>query len=168
MATDEIEAMRIINDALEALDDEVTRKRVLAWAGSKYGVRAVGTTAPGRPANQTNGIEFSDFPSLVDAARPRDNEERALVAGYWFQTAQGQTDLDSQSLNTALKNLGQGVGNITAALGGLIERKPALVMQIKKKGSTKQARKKYRLTTAGIRAVERMLSGEGLDEGEPA
>jgi len=42
----------------------------------------------------------------------------------------------------------------------LIVRKPALVIQTHKSGSTKQARKRYRLTNEGLRAVERMLAGE--------
>jgi DNA-binding PadR family transcriptional regulator len=51
------------------------------------------------------------------------------------------------------------VSNITTALSSLIERKPQLVIQTRKSGNSKQARKRYRLTDAGIRAVERMISG---------
>jgi hypothetical protein len=39
----------------------------------------------------------------------------------------------------------------------LKSQKPALVVQLKKSGSTKQARKKYKLTTAGKKAVEQLI-----------
>ncbi len=156
----ELDAMKTVADALEGLEDDPSRARVLAWATAKYGrelpVQIRGSTIT--PIETASKREFTDFPSLFDATQPKNNQERALVAGYWFQTVQGQADLDSQSINTALKHMGQGIGNITMSLSDLINQKPALVLQVKKSGKTKQARKKYRLTTAGIQTVERMLA----------
>jgi DNA-binding PadR family transcriptional regulator len=43
-------------------------------------------------------------------------------------------------------------------------RKPALVIQTRKGGSSKQARKRYRLTGEGIRAVEKMIAESGTGE----
>ena len=60
-------------------------------------------------------------------------------------------------MNKKLKDLGYRVSNITTAFNGLINRRPQLVIQTKKSGTSKQARKLYRLTTEGQRAVERML-----------
>jgi DNA-binding PadR family transcriptional regulator len=67
-------------------------------------------------------------------------------------------ELEGFTLNKELKNLGHGVSNITSALDTLMSRKPALVIQTKKSGTSKQARKKYKLTLEGLRAVERMVS----------
>jgi len=63
-----------------------------------------------------------------------------------------------------LKNLGHGIGNVTRACSALIAEKPALLMQVKKAGSTKQARKQYRLTTAGIQRVREMLAGRADED----
>jgi hypothetical protein len=41
-----------------------------------------------------------------------------------------------------------------------MKRKPPAVRQVQKTGSTRQARKKYRLTEPGIRSVQKMLKGE--------
>ena len=68
-------------------------------------------------------------------------------------------ELDSQSLNSELKNLGYPIGNITRAVSGLASTMPRYVMQTKKSGTTKQARKKFRLTVEGIRRVEQMIGG---------
>jgi hypothetical protein len=49
------------------------------------------------------------------------------------------------------------VKHITSAFDTLKARKPAAVMQLKKSGSTRQARKTYKLTVAGKNAVELMI-----------
>jgi len=58
-----------------------------------------------------------------------------------------------------LRHLGYAAGNITSALAQLIGGKPQLAIQTHKSGSSKQARKRYRLTNEGLRAVERLLEG---------
>ena len=83
-----------------------------------------------------------------------------MVAAYHFLKHDGLEEVDSFRLNAALTHLGHRVGNITRALTSLIEEKPALVVQTRKEGKTKQARKKYKLTFEGVRKVERMLTGE--------
>ena len=99
---------------------------------------------------------FGGFHELFDAANPGTSVEKVLVAAYWFQVGQKNEDLDSTELNRALKNLGHPSSNITRDLDALINRTPRLVMQVSK-GPTKSARKRYKLTREGIRAVERLV-----------
>jgi len=153
-------------------DTEATR-RVLQWAASAFlpdgfsAMTAIGSTLQASPAAVvgTATIEpapnraFSSLPDLYAAVSPASDSSRALVVGYWFQAMQGEQDLDGFQINKELKHLGHGISNITTALSSLIERKPQLVIQTRKSGNSKQARKRYRLTDAGIKAVERMLSG---------
>lgn len=101
----------------------------------------------------------SSLPDLYAAVSPASDASRALVVGYWFQVTQGEQDLDGFQINKELKHLGHGVTNITTALSSLIQRKPQLVIQTRKSGNSKQARKRYRLTDAGVKAVERMIAG---------
>lgn len=100
---------------------------------------------------------FSDLAEVYAAASPSTDADRALVAGYWFQFLQGEADFGGQAVNSALKNLGHGVSNITSAFETLKAQKPALVMQLKKAGTTKQARKTCKLTAAGKNAVELLI-----------
>jgi hypothetical protein len=109
-------------------------------------------------------IEFEDFASLADAAHASTDQMRALVAGYWLQECQGGQSFDAQSANTQLKHLGHPSSNITMALGALINQKPALALQLRKSGSTKQARKLYKLTESGIRKVKAMIAGNDETE----
>jgi hypothetical protein len=83
--------------------------------------------------------------------------EKVLVVAYWFQVIQGQDDWDSFAINTELKHLGHPSTNITRDLDSLMNRAPRLVLQVRKDGTTKQARKRYKLTREGVRAVEKLL-----------
>jgi len=167
----EIEAMMKIAAALESLDD-AARQRALQWAFSRYrGARQleVVTPAAGRPHEPATdslvGAAYETFADLFEAARPDTEREKALVAAYWVQSCQGNTSFVSQALNAELKDLGHGVGNITEALTQLKDERPALILQLKKSGTSKQARKTYKLTLEGMKRVQAMARGGGqLDE----
>jgi hypothetical protein len=114
---------------------------------------------PALGQKRSDAPKFGSFADLFNAAQPTSNANKALVAGYWLQVYQSQDDFDAQSANKELKNLGEGIGNITIAASSLKSQKPALVIQLKKSGKSQQARKTYKVTVAGIRAVESMISG---------
>ena len=72
--------------------------------------------------------------------------------------------IEAKRVNDELKDLGLGISNVTRAVQRLIERKPALIRQVSKGGSSKQSRKKFRLTQAGIREVRRMIASTSNHE----
>lgn len=161
--------MSTVATALEQLDPDA-RERVLSWASSRFGVSPAGAKVAGgrraamaSPAEGARPAQFADFAALFDAADPKTLRQKVLVACYWFQVCENQTELESRPMNNALKHLGHGIGSITHALDGLQATKPALVMQLQKSGKTRQARKKYRLTAAGVRAVETLLGATSVD-----
>ncbi|MBI3317610.1 MAG: hypothetical protein HYZ90_00470 [Candidatus Omnitrophica bacterium] len=161
----ELTAMTSVAQALEGLDERTTA-RVLKWAFDRFGVstkflgagKGSGGTEKFPLAQDDNEVEkFKDLPTLYDAANPTTASEKALVVGYWFQEIEGNENFESQALNTKLKNMGHGVKNITRAFDVLQNMTPRLVIQIQKSGQTKQARKKYKVTTEGIRKVQEMM-----------
>lgn len=169
----EIAAMAQVSRALAPLEPDALR-RVLKWAIERFeptsrqqtwgvfgspsvtasvevpGIATESTRAPPRT--------FLSISELFDAAAPETGLDKVLVAAYWFQVLQQSEDWDGMSVNTELKHLGYPSTNITRDLDALMARKPKLAMQVKKQGTTKQARKLYRLTREGVRAVEAMLS----------
>jgi hypothetical protein len=156
MSDPEIDAMETIAKALGGLDEQQVA-RVLRWALDRHGISMVQTSSKGnwQRTGTPDGMavderQFPDLAGLYNAANPRSEAEKALVAGYWFQQVRRQSDFEGQQANTELKQLGHGIANIT--------QKPRLVMQTHKSGRAKQARKKYRLTTEGLRYAENMLS----------
>jgi hypothetical protein len=156
----EIQAMGQIADALEPLDTEA-RRRVLKWAAERYQPRAALPT-PEAPTNLTLQMStpssFLSVHQLFDAAAPESGVQKVLVVAYWFQVIQGHADWDAQTINTELKQMGHPSSNITRDFDVLMSRTPRMVMQVRKQGTTKQARKLYTLTREGIKVVEEQLS----------
>jgi len=158
--TDEIEALRAMSDILDGLSPDAVA-RVLKWAADKHKVSIAGaSTAPGRiPSADTVARDkplASDLPEYFNDAQPRTSPEKALVVAAWLQAVQGSSDFDSGSVNRELKNLGHPSTNITRDFDDLIGRKPKMVVQTRKSGSSKQARKLYRVTHEGLVEVARM------------
>jgi len=162
MTDPELTAMEQVHTALADLDDG-SRLRVLRWAAEKF---EVDTGPPSRASavegsagvSESGQPRFNDLADLVHAAEPSSGPERALVVAYWFQEIEGRDGWGGGDLNTALKNLGTGLANVTNTLDSLQARKPALVMQVAKSGRSRQARKTYKLTAAGIREVSQMIA----------
>lgn len=156
----ELEAMSKIGDALNGLDEKTTM-RIVRWIVDKYGVASSGmetrTSAPALLGGEVSVQGFADIAELFFSASPSTEAERVLVSCYWLQVLNKAESLDAQQVNSQLKHMGQGASNITRAFNDLINRKPSFVMQVHKNGAGKQARKKYKLTTAGVHRVDDML-----------
>jgi hypothetical protein len=156
-----------IGDIARALDkfkeDPEALERILNWASSRYSVR-LGFSGQGRQLGSASSgdqekanVLAEDMAELFGSIKPKTDAERALLAGFWAMEREGGPDFTGQHINSNLKNLGYGVSNITDALSTLIGKKPALVMQTSKSGKSRQARKKYKLTRAGIDYVRAMV-----------
>jgi hypothetical protein len=168
---DELDAMKKIAEALEPLDD-AARARALQWASSRFRPTK-GTTwleADARPTDSSAHTAsssvhtasvgpYTSFAELFDAANPITERDKALVAAFWIQCCENVSSFPSQLLNTLLKDLGHGIGNITEALTALKNEKPALVLQLKKSGTSRQARKTYKLTQEGAKRISAMTKG---------
>jgi hypothetical protein len=162
-AAAELSVMKLIAEALDPLEQAV-QERIASWTSARYGgegARSLQNAArPNLPAAETapQNRAAATFAELFDQASPRSEKEKALVAAFWAHECKGQDAFASQALNAELKNLGHGIGNIADALSGLIAESPALILQIKKAGKTKQARKLYKISEAGKRRVREMIS----------
>ncbi|MBI4922087.1 MAG: hypothetical protein HY834_10080 [Devosia nanyangense] len=163
---DEIDSMRQLDLIFGALDD-TARVRVFYWAASKYGyptketnIRGTQESIRGVGINEKSlDGELGDFADFYHSASPSDNAGRALVASYWLSETTKGEPFQSQTLNALLKDLGFQVGNITDALSTCMRAKPSWIVQTRKSGSSKQARKTYKITDAGKRRVVQMLTG---------
>lgn len=175
MAVDpELQAMQTLLSALELLEVDA-RERVITWVIGRYDMLPMRSRKTGHedenegsddgsgqrqfaPANGT--MSFNSLAELFAAADPQTNGQKALVVGYWLKKSERIDDFESQSINAELKHLGHGVSNITAALEELKSTKPALAIQLRKSGTSRQARKKFRITHEGLKVVDTMISGK--------
>lgn len=164
----EFEAFRLIYNALGPLEDDA-RSRVI-----KSVITLLDIDAQVSSARQDDGLAdeaelaaanaaargaqtFSDFAELHAAANPATNADRALVAGYWLQVCEGRDNFTGQDVNTALNHLGHRIAHITSAFEALKHGKPQLALQLRKSGSSRQARKTFKLSDAGVKRVQEML-----------
>lgn len=156
----EIQAMVSLSAVLDGLDLDA-QARVLRWAAEKYNV-APGRTSRTSDASVDEGddngdrssTQFDTFVDLYDAASPDASVDKLLVGAYWLQVVQGASSWSALQVNNLLKDTGNGVESVSHRLESAQSQKPALVRQISKTGKSRQGRKAYKLTTAGINSVE--------------
>lgn len=156
----ELKAMGLIGQLLDELSDDA-KQRVLQWAANRYlPLAKIGASFSqgSKPNAASEDQPFEDLPALFEATNPTTDVDKALVVAYWFQQIQQNQDFASQIINSELKHLGHAVSNITSAFTSLMNNKYAL--QVRKSGKSQQARKKYKLTLAGIKKVQEMIANK--------
>ncbi len=109
-------------------------------------------------SNYKDEKDFAEFAELFSASRPHSASDRALVAAYWLQVVGGGETFTGQSVNKELSNIGHKIANVTNALSTLRDAKPQQVLQLAKTGTSKQARKTYKLSRVGINRVKTMIA----------
>jgi hypothetical protein len=122
---------------------------------------AAGEEAPrrrGRPRGSTNARRAGgSVGSLIERWRPETMAERALLGAYVLARGRADRTVTSQAINAELKRNGLPVPNITRAIESNLRARPPLMVQKKKMGTTRQARKQYALTQEGVDLVESKL-----------
>ena len=167
-APDEGAAISAIAKALGKIGDSVARDRVLQWAISAFGSKGVELQVGGA-SGAGNGRKPSRLPvpaaekleDLLEQANPQTQDDRVLVICYWLQEHDYPEGFPAQAVNSELKQLGHPIKNITDKLDQLKEQNPALIRQVAKSGTARQARKTYKLTEPGKKRVRQLVSGEG-------
>ena len=161
-ASAEFNAFKAVHDALEPLSEDA-RGRVIKSVTTLLGIHAhlplaspSETTHPSLEEEEKGNRSFSNLAELFDAATPGPNSEKALLAGYWIQVEGGADSFTSQEVNKELRNLGHKIGHITSAISALQSTKPQLVFQLKKSGTSQQARKTFKISDAGVKRVHEM------------
>jgi hypothetical protein len=175
LAATEFEAIKTVHGALEPLEPEA-RRRVLGYIASLLEIETTKATpsfkkgdeqpveeeeeaAPEAAKGAKGAKVYGSFAELYAAANPGSNGEKALVAGYWLQVCGGAENFTAAAAQKELTHLGHGVSNITDAIDSMKGQKPQLILQLKKSGTSKQARKLYKVSFEGVNRVRALISG---------
>ncbi|HEX2092028.1 MAG TPA: hypothetical protein VHG28_06480 [Longimicrobiaceae bacterium] len=137
---------------------DILLERAFRTAASDSAPASVGR-GRGRPRRgaDEDGADAPDLASLLERWSPTTMSDKALLGAYYLARIRGDDTVTSQAINSELKRNGLAISNITRAIEANMRPDRPLMTQEKKMGSTKQARKQYRITQAGIDAVERKL-----------
>jgi hypothetical protein len=123
---------------------------------------------PGRPRGSGTGRRGPrggvQMGNLLGQWAPETMAERALIGAYTLSRGKADKTVTSQAINAELKRAGIPVPNITRAIESNLRAKPPLMVQKKKMGTTRQARKQYAITPEGVEFVEGKLQGPGGGE----
>ena len=162
----ELGAMKQVAEALDGLDEDAIR-RVLNWVSDHFSIKinkvGIDTSSV---SDSTKEIEaenspdeelFEDVSEFYAVAQPASDTDKALVVAYWMQFHEGAKSIETLSVNTRLKHMGHGISNVTRAFENLKKTKPQLIVQLRKSGTSKQARKTFKVTTEGKKYVEQLL-----------
>lgn len=158
----EIQAMAASSKALDPLDD-LARHRVINWLSEKYGApvsvqpQQADMNPKDEPQDAGTTDSFTEFAELFNAFNPTSDAERLLVGAYWLQVVEGNGSWYSVAINKLLKPTGYGVGHISRVLSTELKQRPAKIIQLKRVGSNRQAKKACKLTDEGIKFVEARL-----------
>ncbi|MBL7664536.1 MAG: hypothetical protein JNM93_05340 [Bacteriovoracaceae bacterium] len=169
----ELEAMSVIGGALVDLNS-VELERVLNWVMSRFagnvnlnnkvheeddnGVDYDINKFSSKKPPQTKIESFETAAEFFGQAKPKTHQEKILAIAAYKQVVGKLNQFDSASINKELQNFGHKVSEISKEFNKLIVKEPQLVVQLKKTGKAKQARKVYKVTIAGINYVESMLN----------
>lgn len=155
MKDPETQAIDQLSEILSKLEPAAV-SRVLRWAMDRF---ALSKSADRARVSGTG--EFEDLPSFYAAVNPHDDDNRVLAVAYWLQVREGLKEIPSQAINKRLKDLGYGIQDITKPLGNLTSQTPSLIVRLRKGGTSRQARKAYKVTNAGVRHVESASENRG-------
>lgn len=160
----EIKAMHDCFETLKGLDEKA-RARVLFWLNRKFlsGDQKVLSMGSGESTVEQVGLKynFDSFSSIAEVfghVNLKTDYDKVLIVSVYLQTKEQKTELTSREISKELNHLGHGVSNITNAIGALIKRKPNLMIQTRKEGTSQQAQKKYKVTVEGIKVALNMLN----------
>ena len=162
----ELQAMNVVYNSLSGLESDEARQRVIQWAIGRFSLSKAKLpkkdlgfedeeTIPPKGGNIKSFNSVADIFARANATKDKD---KALVVGAFLQEKYEKEDLSGSEINKELKHLGHGLNNVTDAINQLKSKKPKLMIQTRKEGTTQQARKKYKVTTEGIKEVNALLN----------
>jgi len=174
----EIAALNTAYTALKGLEPDAIARN-LNWLATRLGVTPLpktpsvkttggppaaelGGETPVEPGEQAQNGDFAKFQTtaefLTKIGEPT-NEERVLAVAAYIQQKQPEVELTGFAINKELKHIGHGLSNITRAISFWVNQRPQLMIQLRKSGTTKQAKKTFKVTEEGLKKVRSMVDG---------
>ena len=154
-----------INAAVSAYDPvikeqarDILLKEAFGAGPLKHGPAAKNDSKSNKGMNDVDGEQQVPFNALIERWTPTTQADWALLGAYYFQRVVGNQNVMGLQVNKELKQHGYGVTNITDCFTTNMNADPARMLQTKKAGKSRQAKKLYLVTIAGIKYVEEKLN----------
>jgi hypothetical protein len=138
---------------------DILLREAFGSLAAKPGALAEKAPPAGVERNATDDNAQVPFNVLIEKWTPTAQADWALLGAYYFQRILGHQNVTGYQVNKELKQHGYPASNITDSFTVNMESEPARILQTKKAGKSRQGKKQYLVTTAGIKYVEDRLSG---------
>jgi len=102
--------------------------------------------------------EYNSIETLFLSSTVSSVPSRIILAAAYLQEAKGMKSFSSYELNSLLKTLGYGVGNISSYVRQLLSKKIPLLVQVRKEGKSSAGHGVFRVTEEGIRVAVSYLN----------
>lgn len=102
-------------------------------------------------------MDYDTVMDLFADAEVKKVSQKILLMAAFLQERQSFKEISSYDINFRLKRLNQGVQNISSSINGLLNRKPEVMVELERSGSSKQARRKFRVTIEGLKVAAGFL-----------
>jgi hypothetical protein len=126
-------------------------------------------TQPDKKVDPLKGLglkRYKSIETLFLSSNTKTVGSKVLLAAAYLQEKLNFEEISSFDVNSRLKKMGYGVSNISNTLNTLIKKDPPLMIQTKKEGDSKQAKRKFRVTEEGLQEARTYLRGKGKEEDE--
>jgi hypothetical protein len=170
----ELLALNQANNAIKDLPEEA-RGRIVAWLINKYSIQSpysqkqsssdTSQKVLSEPSSSEeaeapilNSYDYDTAAEFLSKCKTATDSQRALAISAYLQEKQGKRDLTGYEINHELQQIGYKASNITKAIKSLSGKKPQLMIQTKKAGTSRQAKKNYKVTEEGLKEVQRMIT----------
>ncbi len=166
MLDPEVKAMGEVFDTLKELDDEA-KSRVIEWTVNKFSLEGHKSLSQ-KDSERENGndsdlLSYETVSDVFAKAITKTQQDKVLLAAAFLQVKNGLSELTGAEINKELRHLGHGVTNITDVTSQLSTKKPQLIIQTRKEGKSRQAKKKYKVTGEGLKAAKALLNSTELE-----
>jgi len=168
----ELQAMSQVFEALKSLNNGQQR-RIIHWVRDRLSspepeiiqpapAPEAETIKPEPEIIQVDKKDLTRFDTVLDLfaeSNVKKATSKILLMAAFLQERHNYHEFSSYDVNFRLKRIGHGVTNISSLINGILNKKPALMMQLDSENHSKQARRKFKVTAEGIKVAKSYLKG---------
>ena len=103
-------------------------------------------------------MKYDSLKEIFNASTTKRTGAKMLLAAAYLQAKDNLKELSSYDISSRLKKIGEEVKHPSATINSLISRKPPLLLQTGKHGSSVKSRRKFRVTEEGLRIAKNYIN----------
>lgn len=116
-------------------------------------------TTPQPVASGIKGfMKYDSLKEILNASTKKKTGAKMLLAAAYLQEKENLKELTSYVISSRLKKIGEEIKHPSATINNLISRKPPLLFQTGKHGTSVKSRRKFRVTEVGLRIAKKYIN----------